>query len=183
MTKQEFMRRLDDALARLKPEERKDILADFEEHFTGGISTGKTEEEVARELGDPVALAAQYTEGLPEPKTPIKASGVAAGALASIALLLFDAMIALPIIAAFFAVWISLWAVALSLFASALACMVAPFVFMAYVPNALVGVGSFMLALSVLAGIGMFYVSKWSYRGLAGYVKAHVRIIRGGTNA
>lgn len=188
MTKQEFMRKLDEALARLESGERKEILADFEEHFAGGAASGKAEQEVAEELGDPAALAAQYTDGLPEPAQPIKASGVAAGALASIALLLFDAMIAIPIIAAVFAVWVSLWAAAVALFATALACMAAPFIFMPYVTNALVGVGSFMigislLALSALAGIGMVCVSKWLYRGLAGFVKAHIRIIKGGTKA
>lgn len=187
MTKQLFMRKLEDALARLGPEERKEILSDFEEHFANGLASGKTEEEVARELGDPDALAAQYTEGLPEPKPPVKASGVAAGALASTALLLFNAMIAIPVIASLFAVWVSLWAVVVSLFAASLACFVAPFLAWLSPYNALIGAGVFvmgisLLAFTALAGIGMVYVSKWSYKGLAAYVKAHIRIIKGGTH-
>jgi uncharacterized membrane protein len=188
MTKQVFMQKLGDAIARLKPEERKEILADFEEHFANGIAGGKTEEEVARDLGDPESLAAQYTEGLPEPKPPVKASGVAAGALASIALLLFDAIIAIPVIATLFSIWISLWAVALAFFCSAFACIVAPFTALLQFPSVLAGAGMCMigislLALSALAGIGMAYATKWSYKGLAGYVKAHIRIIKGGTRA
>lgn len=189
MTKQDFMWKMDGALARLKPEERRDILADFEEHFANGMGSGKTEEEVAKDLGDPVTLAAQYTEGLPELPKPVKASGVAAGILATIALLLFDAIIALPVLAVLFAIWVSLWSVAVTLLAVGLALMVAPFlVTWILMPTVLAGIGTFMLgisslALAVLSGIGMVYVSKWFYKGVAAYVKAHIRIIKGGTLA
>lgn len=185
MTKQVFMQQMDNALARLAFAERKDILADFEEHFVNGMANGKSEEEVAKELGDPVVLAAQYTEGLPEPKKPVTGTGVASGVLAGFALILFDAIIALPIIASLFAVWVSFWAVVLSLLVASLACFVAPFVTWYALPSILTGMGVFilgiaLLALTVLAGIGMFYVSKWFFKGLFGYVKAHIRIIKGG---
>lgn len=186
MNKQSFMYNLDGALARLKPEERKDILADFEEHFANGMASGKSEEEVARELGDPVALAAQYTEGLPEPKPPVKASGVAQGILAAFGLLMFDAIIAIPIIATIFSIWISLWAVVLALLCAAFVCLIAPFVTLFMIPSVLTGIGAFMigislLAFTVLAGIGMCYVSKWFFKGLVEFVKAHIRIIKGGS--
>jgi uncharacterized membrane protein len=190
MTKLVFMQKLNGALDRLKPEERREILSDFEEHFANGVASGKTEEEVARELGDPEVLAAQYTEGLPEPIKPVQVSGVAQGVLAAFGLLLFNAMIALPVIAGLFAVWISMWSVVVALLAAAFACMVAPFIPLITVPAPpfLAGVGVFMLgiallALTVLAGIGMVYVTKWCYKGLAAYVKAHIRIIKGGSLA
>lgn len=185
MTRQVFMQQMGNALARLKADERKDILADFEEHFANGLANGKTEEEVAKELGDPVALAAQYTEGLPEPKAPVTGGGVARGILAGFALILFDAIIAIPIIAVLFSIWISLWSVVIALLGAALVCFVAPFLGWLVLVNGLVGAGTFMvgialLALAVLAGIGMVYVSKWFFKGLIEYVKAHIRIIKGG---
>jgi uncharacterized membrane protein len=188
MTRQDFMLKLNGALARLKPEERREILADFEEHFANGLAGGKSEEEVARDLGDPAALAAQYTEGLPEPKPQVKASGVAVGILATIALLIFDAIIAIPILATLFAIWITLWSVVLCFLAVGLALMVAPFLSWLLPSSVLAGVGAFLLgiaflALAVLSGIGMVYVSKWCYKGVAAYVKAHIRIIKGGTLA
>jgi len=188
MTKQEFMREMENALARLKPEERREILADFEEHFLSGAAGGKAEEEIARELGDPAALAAQYTEGLPDPKPGARPSGVAAGALASIALLLFNAIIAIPVIASLFAVWISLWSAVLALFAAALGCIAGPFTAWLQLPSAMAGAGVVvggvaLLALAALSAIGMAIASKWAFKGLAGYVKAHSRIIRGGSMA
>jgi uncharacterized membrane protein len=188
MTRKVFIEQMNGALARLKPEERRDILADFEEHFANGLANGKSEEEVAKELGDPAALAAQYTEGLPEPEPQVKVSGVMQGILAGFGLLLFDAMIALPVIASLFAVWISLWAVVLALFCAALACFVAPFLAWVAPASFLVGMGTFLfgislLALTVLAAIGMAYVTKWSFKGLGYYVKAHIRIIKGGVKS
>lgn len=186
MNKQAFIQRLDGALARLKPEERKEIVADFEEHFVIGLAGGKTEEEVAKELGDPVALAAQYTEGLPEPKQPVTASGVARGILAGFALILFDCIIALPVIAVLVSIWVVLWSIVITLFAVSLAMFAAPFVAWGVFHGVLAGIGSVMLgiatlALTVLAGIGMVYVTKWFFKGLAGYVMAHIRIIKGGS--
>lgn len=188
MNKQVFIARLDGALARLKPEERKDILADFEEHFVIGLAGGKTEEEVAKELGDPEVLAAQYTEGLPEPKQPVTGASVARGILAGFALLLFDAIIAIPVIASLIAVWVTLWSVVVTLLAASVACFLSPFVAWGVFQNVLAGVGIFivgiaLLALTALAGIGMAYVTKWFFKGLVGFVKAHIRIIKGGSNA
>lgn len=188
MNKQMFMSQMNNALMRLKPEERRDILADFEEHFAGGAALGKTEDEISRELGDPVSLAAQYTEGLPVSPEPVKASGIARAILAGFGLMMFDLMIALPVISALFAVWISLWAVVLSLFCAALACFVAPFIAWLSPFTVVAGIGVFcfgisLLALTVLAGIGMVYVSKYSFKGLAAYVMAHVRIIKGGAKS
>lgn len=37
-----------------------DILSDYEAHFNMALASGKTEEEVARELGDPEAIAKDY---------------------------------------------------------------------------------------------------------------------------
>jgi uncharacterized membrane protein len=186
MTKHEFMQRLAGSLAPLPAEERKDILADFEEHFANGLAGGKTEQEVAAELGDPAALAAQYTEGLPPAPQPVKASGVAQAVLAALGLLLFDLIIAFPVIATLFAVWISMWSVVAALLCCAGACLLSPFFGWVLLPSALTGVGMFILgiaglALTVLSAIAMAYVTKWFYLGLAAYVKAHIRIIGGST--
>ncbi len=188
MNKQSFIFQMDSALQRLKPEERKEILADFEEHFANGLAGGKTEEEVARELGDPAVLAAQYTEDLPEPSQPVTASGVARGILAGFALILFDAIIALPVTSVLLAVWVTLWSVVVALLAVSLALFAVPFISWGVFPGIMAGVGCFLLgiaalALTALAGIGMVYVSKWFFKGLAEYVKAHIRIIKGGARA
>jgi uncharacterized membrane protein len=186
MTKHDFMAQLAQALGPLKPEERQDILADFEEHFQNGLAGGKSEEEVAAELGDPATLAAQYTEGLPAAPTPVGPGDVARGVLAALGLLLFDVIIALPVIGTLLGLWLGLWGVVVGLLGGSAACFAAPF--FSWIPVAppitivgIVAMGIAMLALSVLAAIGMVYVTKGFFHGLLAYVRMHIRIIGGST--
>ncbi len=66
MDKREFLKQLEEALLRLCKSDRDDILLDYEEHFRAGAEKGMTEEDVARSLGNPADIAAQYLENLPE---------------------------------------------------------------------------------------------------------------------
>jgi uncharacterized membrane protein len=60
VNKHDFINQLARMLGNLPEKERKDILYDYEEHFTIGIAEGKTEEEISRSLGDPRNIARQY---------------------------------------------------------------------------------------------------------------------------
>lgn len=60
MNKTEFMSVLTKNINYLSEEEKKDILYDYEEHFSIGLEKGKTEEEIAKSLGDPISLAQKY---------------------------------------------------------------------------------------------------------------------------
>ena len=45
MNREQFIRQLDELLKKLRDDERRDILQDFEEHFDIGLEQGKTEEK------------------------------------------------------------------------------------------------------------------------------------------
>lgn len=60
MNKQEYLNRLRFYLQGLPISELEDILSDYEEHFHIGISKGKSEEEISKELGDPREVASNY---------------------------------------------------------------------------------------------------------------------------
>lgn len=60
MTKTEFLQQLYNHLLPLSQSERNDIISDFEEHFAVGLESGKTEEQICKELGDPYTCALQY---------------------------------------------------------------------------------------------------------------------------
>ena len=66
MTKIEFLQQLYNLLGGLPADERDDIIADFEEHFSVGTSEGKSEEQICSELGDPKNCAAQYLNDEPK---------------------------------------------------------------------------------------------------------------------
>ncbi len=52
MTKNEYIKKLEEALAACDSELRDEILSGYEEHFKNGLLEGKTEEEICTELGD-----------------------------------------------------------------------------------------------------------------------------------
>ncbi len=57
----EYLQALSRALSRLEQAEREDILTDYREHFEIGLSQGKTEKQIAQELGEPESIAKLYT--------------------------------------------------------------------------------------------------------------------------
>lgn len=67
MNKQEYLKELRKNLRGFSQEEIDDILYDYEEHFSIGLSTGKTEEEIAEELGNPRDIAEQYKKAKGNP--------------------------------------------------------------------------------------------------------------------
>ena len=64
MTKTEFLQQLYNNLLPLTSEERKEIIQDFEEHFSIGLESGKSEEQICAELGSPESCAASYLQGI-----------------------------------------------------------------------------------------------------------------------
>ena len=183
MNKQAFMSQLKRNLMPLKQSARQEILADFEEHFNDGAKSGKTDAQVAKELGDPKQLAQQYlTTVQKEEKTSVPES-VGRGIFVGLGLLLLDAIILIPIVASLFAVVISLWAIPISTFASAIAFLIYPLftaltVSMPYYIALMASIA--LLGFTVASAIGMFYLSKYFIKFVIGFGKMHYRIIVGG---
>lgn len=67
MTKKEYLDKLARELGSMSYSDVKDILGDIENHFDESVMAGKTEEEAAKQLGDPSELAADYKEGMTLP--------------------------------------------------------------------------------------------------------------------
>ncbi len=62
MTEQQFLQLLEQSLNRLPAEERNDILQDIREYFANGRADGKSENEIAAELGSPDAIASELVD-------------------------------------------------------------------------------------------------------------------------
>jgi uncharacterized membrane protein len=60
MNKAEFIDLLDKSLKGITYEEKREIIYDYEEHFSVGLEQGKTEDEIAKDLGDPKTIAKQF---------------------------------------------------------------------------------------------------------------------------
>ena len=57
----DYLNRLEKSLRRMGAQERKEIIADYREHFEIGLESGKTIEQIITSLGDPSELAKMYT--------------------------------------------------------------------------------------------------------------------------
>lgn len=189
MDKQTFLRRLEEGLRQLPPEEREDILAYHREYFQD--AGPEQEAKVIQELGDPDLLTrrllSEYGEqppasppppSQPQPEAPKKKrpSGVLVAILAVLA-----APIALPLAAALGAVAIALAVAALSVAVALMAVIVGVLVtgialvalgvsaLALYPPAALVVLGAGL----VCCGLGLFGVMpvilliQAMFRGLA----------------
>ena len=183
MNKQMFMKTMSRELEPLKQAAKQEILADFEEHFENGKTSGKTEEQVAEELGNPRELAAQYVaEAAEDEKRSVQAGKVGRSILAAFGLLLLDLMIIIPIVASLFAVLLSLWTIPLAVGFSAGALIFLPlFGFGLFVPYWLTLIIAIaLLAFAVASFIGMIYLSKYFIKFVVKFAKAHYNIIVGG---
>lgn len=56
MNRLQFMNRMKEGLYPLEAQERAELLSDYEQHFEMGLSEGKSEKEIAFELGNPEDL-------------------------------------------------------------------------------------------------------------------------------
>ncbi len=184
MNKQSFINQLKRELGPLKQSTKLEIMGDIEEHFASGQASGKTEEQLAQELGSPKELAQQYIQQAEEnERAAISTGAVGRTLLASVGLFLLDVMIMIPIIVSLFAVIVSLWTVPLSLGVTAIALILLPLLaFMGFtIPYWICIILAIALtALAVAFAIGMIYLSKYFFLMVAAYAKAHYKIIKGG---
>ena len=184
MNKKEFMSQLKRALMPLRQSARQEILTDLEEHFKDGASLGKTDFEVAEELGDPKELAQQYLTSADSAEKASLPENVGRGIFVGLGLLLLDAMIVIPIAASVFAAIIGLWAVPISTFASSIALIIYPFftgvlVTIPYYLTFMISIG--LLGFAAASGIGLFYLSKYYIRFIVRLARMHYKMIVGGS--
>lgn len=72
MTKNEFLKILEDGLKDFPQAELQDILYDYKEHFYNGEREGKTEDQIINELGNPYIIVNQYRSGYITPSSTSK---------------------------------------------------------------------------------------------------------------
>ena len=192
MNKQEFMRKLGKSISGLPETEKQELLADYEEHFQNAIADGKTEEEIARALGNPNQIGrGMELEGLlGDGQTEGRGKRIIRALFASTSLGFFNVLFIVGPYAALVGGLIGLWAgagaLALAGVATILALIVAPLfpaiifiggINIAALVFACIGVS----ALGVLAVIGMWKLTKLFFEMTRRYVLFNLRIVKGET--
>jgi uncharacterized membrane protein len=198
MNKEQFLYKLEELLQSFSPEERRDILYDYEEHFRIGIEEGKSEEGIAKELGDPRYIVAQYNKSEGNSTNNFQGSTFfgsdlyrdfrQTSALRSVltAIFLFFLNITLigPFIAAYATVF-SFFVASFAIFLSSIFLLLSPIVpALVYIPFhvpflALILFAIGLASLGALFFIGSYYAGKYVYKITINYLRFNIRLIKG----
>ncbi|WP_010651935.1 DUF1700 domain-containing protein [Oceanobacillus massiliensis] len=182
MTKDQFMANLEAALKKLPTAERKGILEDFEEHFTIGLSEGKTEEQISASLGMPQQIAKEMVAAYHVEKVEATATtgNIFRALWAVIGLGFFNLVIVLGPFIAVSALIIAGWVVAVTFVASPLLVLINVILypqnfkfFDLFVSLGLAGLGLFL-------AIGMLFITRWLISGFVRYLKYNMSVVKGG---
>ncbi|MGE8203140.1 DUF1700 domain-containing protein [Heyndrickxia sp. NPDC080065] len=185
MGRTEFLKELESNLSKVPERDRKDMLYDFEEHFTIGLESGKSEEEVVLELGDPQMIAkdliADYRINAAEANHSLP--NITRAMLATISLSFFNIVFLLGPIIGLIGVYFGLCVTAFVLTISPLLAVISIF-FSGFEDFMLQFFISIVLcALGLLLSIAMITVGKFFYNIILRYIKFNLKIIKGGKSS
>lgn len=189
MNKTEFLAILDKSIGKVSGEVKKEILYDYEEHFSVGLEKGKTEEEVSLALGDPRQLARQFRAecALRHAEGSSSASNVFRAVFAVMGLGFFNLIFVLaPFLAiAGFILGLVLSAIGILIgglgliLAAALSPVFPNLVSIDLNPLVILFAGTGVTALGLLCNILMYYLIKGFFRATTTYLKMNLNIISG----
>lgn len=112
----EYLGTLENILSPIPVSEREELLKDFREHFIEGKRAGKTEESIAKDLGDPDKIArlilAEYRLDNAEKRTG--KANVGATIINVVGLSFFNLVVSLPFFSVLYSLVFSLYVVAIA---------------------------------------------------------------------
>lgn len=190
MNRQEYILRLKAGLQGMPATEIQDILSDYEEHFDIGISKGKTEEEISKELGDPNTIAGNYKSSYNQSNYDQTISANYSNdntrKLIMIFLLgLFNIIIVLGPYLAILGMLLSIYGLGLAFILGGISLMLGlPFAFLHFISNPHIltslsfGIG--LGSLGILAIILAVFLTKLIYQLTVKYIKWNVDLVNKG---
>jgi uncharacterized membrane protein len=178
MSREQFLEELSRYLHKLPKDERKAILADYEEHFEHGMLNGRTETEIAQSLGQPKVLAKEILAEVTISKAQSNPTfqSVSRAVVAVLGLGVLNVLfVLLPFIAGV--------AVVLSFFVIAIVCLVSPVLLLIQEGFTLVYLQSVFLQLG-LVGVGILLIlvtirlSVLFYQWMIRYLRFNFDLVR-----
>jgi len=178
----QYLATLEQELREVPEPLRREWLADYAEHFRIGIENGQPEEEICRELGDPLVIAKELklNDRFEQAKTNGSFVQLVKAMLVGTSLGLFNLLFVLAPFLAISAVLLAVWAVVAALFAGALVAA-----WQGAFGEQYTGVAGFSIAF-ILIGAGMILLfaarllTKGFVRGTARYLQANRNLLREG---
>jgi uncharacterized membrane protein len=191
MNKLKYLEELDRLLGDLPEATRKDIIYDYEEHFRNGLEEGKSEDAIAKALGEPRVIARHYRANyaLEQAETKATTGNVFRAVIASVSLGFFNLVFVLGpfigllgILAGLSAAAFGITVAGISTFFGVLLQPHLPFTFTV---STGLGVNKVIMlfasigatAFGMLFLIGDYYLAKLFYRLTLRYLKFNLNII------
>ena len=189
MNKKEFLDNLSKYLRGIPGEDEQDIISDFEEHFEMGKKEGRTEEDLAKSLGDPKALANQLKANImvAQAEKETTAVNITRAVFATLGLGFFNLIFVLGPFIGVLGILAGLFAAAIGITAGGITGLLGT-IFSPLFPeyfNLIVSpaVGIFasigVICFGVLFFIGDIYLTRGFFRLFIRYIKFNVNILRG----
>lgn len=182
MTKKQFISILESRLAALPPDERREFIEDVVSHFDIGMQNGRSEQEIARELGDPFEMAKEALgDRYVDMEIPRAAGAKKLSSFGKIAMrtgLFFCALVMVPFLAA-------LWSGGVAIALGTLVTILSPvLVLLDYMVNGAFYPAKLFLSISFVGvGILLGYLTRSIFSGLlsltSGYSKWNTRLLKG----
>ncbi|MBC1358619.1 DUF1700 domain-containing protein [Listeria booriae] len=187
MDKTQFLNELGVKLAGLEPEERFEILADYEEHFAAGATSGKSEQEIVFDLGSPEEIARDILAGRTEEQVeeayyvprPVTSTKRSTGSKTGI----FLAMLIPNLVV--YSLLLSFWGVVVGVAASTVGFFLTP---IAFVLDVILNHSFEMYKLfAVIAGLGLGFIflvftiwlAKVVFLATTGYTQFNKHLMKG----
>lgn len=189
MNRLEFLNILKSKLSGINQNELNEILSDYEEHFQVGLENGETEENIAKNLGDPIQIANLFKADylVEKASTSTSFNSVFKAVLAFLSLSLFNLIVVLGpfllILGILFSLWIGVVSIACIGGAGIIFGIVSPFLnilsIYATVSSVLfiIFLSFALLCTGILGAIGMFYLTKWFLSITVKYLKFNLELI------
>ena len=179
MNKKQFLSILETRLAPLHPEERRELIGDVEAHFDFGLQNGRSEEEIARELGDPFEVAREALgDRFTDMPVYLPSNPSIIGRIFILIGLFFTGLIAVPLLAAF-------WSCGIGFAAASAGGIASPVLLLIdYLLNGNFSPAKLFMSISLVGvGILLAYLSRWIFIGLwvmtKGYAGWNIRMMKG----
>jgi len=189
MDKKEFMDRLSKSLKGISSQEKMDILGDIQQHFEMGASEGRTEQELAESLGNPVILGRQLKANalVDIAEKDASAGNITKAVFASLGLGLLNLIFVLGpfillagVLLILFGAAIAVTAVGITGFFASILGPLFPQYFSSMIQPA---AGAFASAGITCMGLIFFiadiYLARAMYRVFIKYIRFNIRIIKG----
>lgn len=199
MTREEYIAELKKQLRVLSESEVSDICGDFEEHFSIGLSQGKTEHEISAELGDPKTVADTYLSDNMDAAAGYSATAQSNEAIsrkldqgkaqqgktaadisnARLFVILFNLLVMIWVAFSVYGTIIGFWAITVGLIAAGIGLLVA----IAVLPGVVAGLviaAIAMFCFAIFSAVINYLLTKWTVIGTKAYIDWNKKIYNEG---